>query len=337
VKNCIRLLVLSGLTTLALSFSLVAQVAVVPRTVTTNSFAVTWSPDPDAEAITSIEWAGLGNQNLTNSFAVGSCNGGDVEYFGNSWAPPDPQIGGFVLVGGGTTGQSWTGRTLGNDAARVAVHSDSTGCPPSSASVPVKTTYRFLDEPREDSNTFEVQRSFDFAATPFAHNFRPYIPRFTLNLGTGGGFTELIYPVADGTLTTVSVFNCPVGCTGPIVPAGSNASPLSQPLDPRKNWFVIHNPANGAGVLVSRHRSFNQDGGRTAVQLWVDFDGGSNSNASSFLLLSPNGGFRSRLTEAESLCFFINPAWTAASRTLPPGCRSQGLEDRDDDGDGSEQ
>lgn len=324
------------LATCGLAVSLVAQVTVTPRTVTTNQFNITWSADPDAEAITSIEWSGLPGENLTQSFAVGSCNGGDVEFFGNSWGPPDPQTGGFVLVGSGTTNPSWTGKAFADDlAARVTIHSQSTGCPPSSAGVPVTTRYGFSD--RDGSgNTFQVQRSFDFEVVPFAHNFRPYVPRFDANLPNGGGFTEVIYPIPGGTLTTVNVFACDFGCTGPVVPPGSNASPLAQPLDPRRSWFVIHDPTTGAGIVVRRHHAFaedhdDDDGGPIAVQLWIDHDGGSASNATSFLLMNQAAGFQQRLTEVESLCFFMNPAWRAASNTLPPECKSRRSGENDED------
>jgi hypothetical protein len=313
--------------------SLNAQVTVVPRTVTSSQFTVTWSGDPDAEAITSIQWTGLAGQNLTAASAVGSCNEGDVEFFGNAWGPPDPESGGFVLVGGGTTNPSWTGRTIGRHRASVTIHSLSTGCPPSSIGIPVRTRYRFADRPAGQQDTFQVERTFDFATTPFAHNVRPYIPRLNLNLRTGDGFTEVIYPIAPGSLTTVSVFGCPFGCTGPVVPTGSNANPLVQPLDPKQDWFVIHDPASGDGIFVERHRPRGDDDDEQApsVQLWIDFDGASNSNASSFLLLSPVGGFRNRLTETQSFCFFVNPAWNASAGTMPPECRTFQHEGDDDD------
>ncbi len=332
MKEFFRHLAFQWLMAFGLSLSLVAQVTVLPRTVITDRFTITWSSDANTEAITSLEWAGLQNQNLTNSFFPALCIGAENvqdEYFGNSWAPPDPQSGGFVLVGGGTTEQSWLGKTLGRFAAKVTVHSDSTGCPPSSAGVPVKTQYRFLDSPKseEGSDVFLVRRSFDFETTAFAHNFRPYIPRLALNLG----FTEVIYPTANGGLTTVNVLDCPLGCTGPIVPEGSNASPLGESLDPKRNWFVIHDPVNGTGLVVSRARSSGENDKPIAAQLWVDNDAGSNTNASSFLLLSPSGGFRDRVTEKESLCFFVNITWSAATQTLPPGCQNQHKHDGNED------
>jgi hypothetical protein len=333
MKTGIKFAAFLWLAILGFDLSLDAQVTVVPWTVTTSQFTVTWAGDPDAEAITSIEWTGLAGQNLTAASAVGACNAGDVEFFGNSFGPPDPESGGFVLVGGGTTNPSWTGRRIGHHRASVTIHSQSTSCPPSSAGVPVRTRYSFADRPEGQQNRFQVERSFDFASTPFAHNLRPYISRLNLNLAAGVGFTEVIYPIGPRSLTTVSVFGCPFGCTGPVVPAGSNANPLAQPLDPKQNWLVIHDPASGAGIVVQRHHSDDDDDDQgPAAQLWVDFDGASNTNASSFLLMSPVGGFRNRLTETESFCFFVNQAWNAAAGTMPPECRTR-QHDRDDDDD----
>ena len=71
------------------------------RTVTTSSFSITWNTGVDTEAITTLDW--MGGSNLTNSNDLNTCgdSNNDVEYFGNSEAPPDPQSGGLVLVGGG--------------------------------------------------------------------------------------------------------------------------------------------------------------------------------------------------------------------------------------------
>ncbi|MGA2738679.1 MAG: hypothetical protein ABSG65_14680 [Bryobacteraceae bacterium] len=56
-------------------------------------------------SIASLIW--MGGSNLTNTYEMDTCghagpDGGNVQYFGNAWAPPDPQSGGLVLVGGGT-------------------------------------------------------------------------------------------------------------------------------------------------------------------------------------------------------------------------------------------
>lgn len=81
-------------------FSPKVSIDAAGRNVTTSNFSVTWNTGVDTEAITSPTW--MGGSNSTTPYEVNTCDSGGDEYFGNSWAPPDPQSGGLVLVGGGT-------------------------------------------------------------------------------------------------------------------------------------------------------------------------------------------------------------------------------------------
>jgi hypothetical protein len=136
------------------------------RTVTTSNFSVTWNSGVDTEAITSLIW--MGGSNLTSSHDVDTCGNGDsdVEYAGNSEAPPDPQSGGLDLVGGGTITPAgtaaWSGQILASGIGQVTINSNSTNCPPSSAGINVQTTYRFFDPRNPAANWFAVQRVFKF-------------------------------------------------------------------------------------------------------------------------------------------------------------------------------
>jgi len=288
-----------------------------PRTVTTNNFYLTWDTGADAEAITTLRW--LGGPNLTGSNNVDTCGNStnDVEYFGNSEAPPDPQSGGLVLVGGGTVTPPgtlpWRGPFALPENLEVKVGSSSANCAPASVGIDVQTDYRFFD-PR-NSNRFAVQRVFDFKGVVFPFDFRPYIPRLSL----AGGFTEVLYPTPAGTLETMNVYNCPGGCTGPQSAPG--AAPLTPLWDPLQGWYAIHNPTTLQGVVVRRVASLDPQGHLTVPQLWIDNDQGSNTNASSFLLISPSGGFNGGLlTEVETFCFYDSTIWTP-SLLPPPECR----------------
>src|SRR5438128_58569 len=161
------------------------------NTASNDNLFVQWSTS-DPEQIDIIKWNPTGltgsEPNLTNTFVTGGCNNGDVEYFGNSWAPPDPQVGGKVLVGAGTAGT----RVPGPDD-KVNIDSTSTGCPPSSAGVPVKTTYKFW-QAGSPINRIKVTRIFTFT-TPFSKHFRPYIPR----LFPVSTFSQVLHPDASGT------------------------------------------------------------------------------------------------------------------------------------------
>src|SRR5690606_31867817 len=108
----------------------VSQVDITPTTLTTGNLYVEWNAD-DPERIEVIKWnrAGLNGTepNLTNAGefdeASPPCFDGIVEYFGNSLAPPDPNLGGKVFVGAGTTGV----RMRGPDS-KVVINSISEDC-----------------------------------------------------------------------------------------------------------------------------------------------------------------------------------------------------------------
>ncbi len=286
---------------------------------TTSSFSVAWSTSNDTEAITSFIWNG--GLNLTNDQGIGTCYPqfpGSVEYFGNSYAPPDPWAGGLVLVGGGTTTPpgttAWSGQILPSGTAQVIINSSSTDCPPSSAGINVQTTYNFVSPDDPTTISFGVQRAFDFSTTTFAHDFQPYMARLSLD----EGFTEALYPDTSGALATINVYNCGSGCTGPdVIP---NATLLTPSWDATQGWFAIHNPSTLQGVVVARKPSVDPHGNPIAVQLWVDNDGGSDTNVTSFLLMYPTGGFTGGLvTETETLCFYDSSIWTP-SMTPPAPC-----------------
>jgi hypothetical protein len=311
------LAVLTVLTALASTAR--AQIDATNRTVTTSNFVVAWNTGTDTEAIISIIWGG--GANLTSYQGLGTCFPsfpGSIEYFGNSYAPPDPWAGGLVLVGGGTTTPTgttaWSGQVLPSGTDQVTINSSSTGCPPSSAGINVQTTYSFFNPNDASTNSFGVQRAFDFTTTTFAHDFRPYMARLSLS----EGFTDVLYPAIGGALATLSVYDCGFGCTGPVVIP--DAAPLNPLWDATQGWFAIHNPDTLQGVVVKRNPSVDPQGNPIAVQLWVDNDGGSNTNVSSFLLMSPTGGFTGGLvTEVETLCFYDSSIWTP-SLTPPAGC-----------------
>jgi hypothetical protein len=180
----------------------------------------------------------------------------------------------------------------------------------------VQTTYRLFNPGNSGANWFGVQRVFDFSATVFSHDFRPYIARLSLS----AGYTEVLYPTPTGKLATMDVSACPGGCTGPEPAPG--AAPLNPPWDSNQGWFAVHNPGTLQGVVVSRVPSTDRQGDAIAAQLWIDNDAGSDTNASSFLLVNPAAGFNGGLvTEAELLCFYDSTIWTP-SVIPPPACRN---------------
>jgi hypothetical protein len=159
----------------------------------------------------------------------------------------------------------------------------------------------------------DVARKFSFERAvpyvPFGSDFRPYVPRLRLDLG----FTQVLYPATDGTLASVSVWGCPFGCTGPAPSPG--AAPLPKEWMTAKGWYALHNPDTGQGVLVSR--SLAGDGTAVAAQLWVDWDAGSATNATSFLLRSLQGDFPANLTEKQRFVFYDASTWVPTAAGMP--------------------
>ena len=319
-------LVLLFLTAAGIVFAVTSST--ILRTVESTNFFVDWSNSSsnlgDPEEINVLKWSPTGNptaaENLTNTFAVGVCTDGDVEYFGNSWTLPAPQLGGKVLVGAGQTAGPWT-PTGGPNAPSVSIDigpTSSTNCPPSSAGVSVDTHYRFWDN-GPLKNRIRVERIFSFTSA-FSNDFRPYIPRLFPHdavVGFSDFFPQVLYPTTSGTLASIGSGSCETGCTGPVVPSGSGASLLSPTWDSNAGWFAINSPNSGRGVIVRRITI----GG--TPQLWVDQDQGSFTNASSILLLQPTGGFTGTLIEEEHLCFYDSSIWTSTMQNnlkLPPRC-----------------
>jgi hypothetical protein len=295
-----------------------AVITPAARTVATGDLLLTWNTGTDTEAITSLSW--MGNPNVTNTYELNTCGnigeGGNVQYFGNGCGPPDPQVGGVVLVGGGTITPPgaipWLGEVLPSGTAEVTINSNSTNCPPTSQGINVQTTSRFFHPTEAGVNWFPVQRVFDFTATTFVHDLRPYIPRLNIN----SGYAEVFYPATTGALVGISSLQCSTGCTGLVSAPG--AAQLTPPWDSSRGWFAIHNPATQRGVVVKRVQSEDPQGGLIAAQLWVDYDGPSGSydtNASSVLLINPTQGFTGGVvSETETFCFYDSAIWTPSLR-----------------------
>jgi hypothetical protein len=288
MKNKFLIIITTVILASALIVTTVLAATINPttRTATTGAFYVDWD-NTNPEAIVDLRWNG--SANLTNTAVVAGCSDA-LEYFGNSWVSENEGTPSFVfssLVGWGTTG-TWS--SSGHN--KVAVQSSSTGCP-ASAGLDVSTKYQFFDH-GPAVNKIKVQRKFSFGSTPFTYNVRPYIPR----LYPLDGYTQVLHPDASGTsLLTEDSSLCDFGC---------------QVTDWNGDWFAIHNPATGQGMVVRR-------GSSTPAALWVDQDGASYTNSSSVLLLAPSGGFTGNVSETEFLCFYDSSTWSPSLST-PPGC-----------------
>jgi hypothetical protein len=271
-----------------------AKIDEATRTVTTPVFEVQWSAT-NPEEILSLSWNG--SPNLTNRSDL-FCNG-DSEFFGNSW-DTDNDVNFAAPVGCGTTG-TWNAQ----GGKRIDIQSSAQGSFGTSG-IPVQTQYRFVDF-GPALNTFTVRRTFDFGATAFTHDIRPYVPR----LFPRDHYTAVIHPNANGTaLVTEDANPCDFGC---------------RIDDWNGAWFAVHDPTSGAGMIVSHHTS------RFATALWIDMEGASQTTASSVALLQPLGGFLGKVTDVQTFCFYDARLWTP-SLTLPTGCGTGAADQADGSG-----
>jgi hypothetical protein len=266
------------------------------RIVTTPRFFAQWSvSDPmDPEALDDLRWRGQGN--VTRTLGGSACHNGDVEYFGNAWSGAGPHLGDKIFVGAGSTG---TWEAVDSDTVKIA--SSSAGCP-TSTNVPVATTYHFAGNgPTED--VIRVRRVYHFGSEPFRGMVRPYVPRFNV-----GDFSKVLYPDVAGTrLVSEDVMPCGWVCRR------SNWN---------GTWFAVvaaSGPLIGQGIIVTRRPS------QLAADLWLDWDSGSSTNATSVVLLQPRDGFTGLVEEDEALCFFDESSWPPARQSalvLPVGCNA---------------
>ncbi len=255
------------------------------RTATVGPFVVRWSLS-DPEAITYLSWNG--SVNLTNSWVHPECErGGLHEYFGNSWGGLGD--GTFrAPVGWGSLG-GWTA----HGSAGVDITSATSTCYGTSG-IAVSTSYGFFGA-TPALGRIQVERRFEFGSTPFASDFRPYIPR----LYPLDRYTDVVFPHANGvTLMTWPARDCGLGC---------------RVIDWNGTWFAIHDPGSRRGMIVRHEQS------SIPAALWIDEDGGSFSTASAVVLLQSGAGFTGTVVDRQVLCFYDATIWIP-SHTLPAGC-----------------
>lgn len=230
------------------------------RTVESSQFKIIWDLD-NPEMIREVYFKPFSNTvNLTDFGAIcpPPC---DLEFTGNSHAPPDPQSGGIVLVGRGQVG-TWEA-TVAPDGSKAQILVNSVG----TIGLQVTTTYCFT----ADSPIIRVDRTFFFSQVPLDRDFRPYMWRASPYTN----FFRIAHPRTDGSVVLTSVFpSCPSGC---------------EVVNWQHTWADVEDPTRGMGIALF-NASFNP-----SSDLWLDFDDGSGSSYASALVQVPAGGFTSDL------------------------------------------
>jgi hypothetical protein len=257
---------------------------------------VTLELDPvDPERVTNLRWQASDDSvgdNLSTAGGTLTC-GDPIEYFGQAYGAegtlPAPVVAGDLA-------------TLARCAYRATITSAPANCS-AAAQFPVTTEYLQFRGAR--ASQLRITRRFGFGEAGSAYGqliLRPYVPRPPL-----GVFSQVIYPnEANDAITVGTPGACPTDC---LVTEGATWS---------GRWFADLDPTSGQALIVLRDPAMT-----SPASLAINNDGLSGSNITSFLLLAPNGGWQTPITEVEYLCFADPLSWPQAARDaaqLPAGC-----------------
>ena len=171
-----------------------------------------------------------------------------------------------------------------------------------SADAAATTTYTLYNSAAKE-NMVLIRRKFSFNhGTPVfnGHGLRPYVPRLEESL-----YHTVIWPnAANTTLLSANSSGCGGDC---------------EVTDWNQRWFADDSAGgSGSGMLVIRIS-------KSPALLTINNDSFSNSNLSSVVLIQPNGGWKSPVTETEALCFYDTTTWPVADRAalkLPASCKT---------------
>ena len=250
---------------------------------------------PDNDRVDAIGWkdsAGVVRSNYVANGGPSHC-GDPQEFFGQSYGEPEGTRP-YAVIGG--VADTWTSTSALKGSTRTSL----TGFCDTAPDVVTATTY-LLSNKAARVNELKVTRSFMFnSSTPVftAHGLRVYVPRLPLST-----YAAVLVPNAAGTaINTLNSGNCGGDC---------------EITDWNGRWYADDDGA-GHGVLVVRAAAST-----TPALLTINNDSFSASNLSSIVLIQPAGGWKSKLTETEYLCFYDPVTWTAAMRAagqMPKGC-----------------
>ncbi|MEO8906110.1 MAG: hypothetical protein ABI627_31700 [Polyangiaceae bacterium] len=253
----------------------------------------------NAEHVTNLQWLNNASAETPNLVAQGGpshCTD-PQEFFGQSYGAPEGTLPAPV-VGGGLS-------TLAVCGLDNTITSAGASCDPGGPQIPVTTQYHFYsDAARASEMRITRTITFDSSTTVYANTvgLRPFVPRVPL-----ATLPTVIYPNQAGTaITTTPATNCGGDCF-----TATDATWNGK-------WFADIDPTSGLALIVLR------DPAMTApVQLTINYDGYSNSNLASFVLVQPADGWTAPVTETEYVCFADLTSWPQTARdaaTLPAGC-----------------
>ncbi|WP_293387686.1 Calx-beta domain-containing protein [Nevskia sp.] len=251
-------------------------------------------PAGNADRLDRLQWVDSTGVTIADFVANSGRACGDARlFFGQAYGEPEGTaplaIGpGAIATVSDTSGSSL--RSIGSTA----------GCPGSS-DVTAQTDYRTFPGVTGKGDMLRIMRSFQFTgATPMfsGRGLRAYVPALPLNVYR----TVLVPNAANTAVNPVDARTCSYDC---------------EQSDWNGRWFAADD-GRGRGLLVIRDPLSTE-----AALLNVRSDRLSATNRSSIVLLQPESGWKTVVTEIEYLCPYDSLSWPAedrASGRLPSGC-----------------
>ena len=292
--RAVMVVVIVGSTVAAASGTAGASREVPDLTISSKKLSITFQA-ADPEHVVDVEWTnrkGVSSGNLVAEGGPISCSD-PSEFWGQAYGAPEGSTPNVVFTNHVATITAATSK-----ATITGATTDCTSAP----AIPVTTHYAMV---KGAPNEVEITRRIGFSATsgPFSGvGVRPYVPRVA-----DSAFTDVLVPNGASTTTAVTpISQCPFDCFTTVGTSWNG------------HWLADVDPATGVAMIIRRDPSMT-----SAVQLTMNYDGYSQSNLSSFVLVQPAKGWKHAVSETEYLCFEDLKTWPQSARntaTLPTGC-----------------
>jgi hypothetical protein len=248
----------------------------------------------NAERVTSLQWVdsdGVTSPSIAAQGGPGTC-GDPTEFFGPSYGVPEGTTPYLIIAGSRSTSVA-----CGLD---VLINSAPANCN-QVAQIPVFTEYHFYQGARASQMRVTRTIGFDDSTPEFTGvGVRAWEPRVPLSI-----LPNVVYPNAEGAMTTVPATACGGDCVTPVGAAWNG------------KWYADIGPS-GLALIVVRDPSMT-----APVSLTVNYDSLSAANIASFVLMQPQDGWKAPITEVLYACFADLKSWPQAARDLaqlPAGC-----------------
>ena len=251
-------------------------------------------PAGNADRLDRLQWIASNGETIADFVANSGRACGDARlFFGQAYGEPEGTAPLAIGPGTSATVSDVSGsslRSIGSAAGCLA-----------SADVIAQTDYRSFPGVVGKGDVLRIMRTFQFTgATPMfnGRGLRAYVPALPLNVYR----TVLVPNAANTAVNSVDARTCSYDC---------------EQSDWNGRWFASDD-GTGRGLLVIRDPLSTE-----AALLNVRSDRIAATNRSSLVLVQPEAGWKTAVTEIEYLCPYDSLSWPAEDRIsgrLPSGC-----------------